>query len=362
MAKDDTSSTHEFEHLLDRLDKRIPFLAMNPLNEASEKRRFLREKDYVPRFRYRDHRCSCGGLMRKIERIKLEDSIINSLLEEKLEKFRKNMMMNKAIGKDDFSRCSIAIFGEPSKALARLARGFVDQKDCHEDERIGPDEAVRKVKTIISELGLTGWKVFTKRMASGAAVHALKKTIYLKKDAWFSDNFIDRIISHEIGTHVFRTENGRRQPYRLFATGLPNYLMTEEGLAVNCEERNGCLKMSTLRNYAGRTLAVHLALQEGFREVFDDLREHFDDDTAWKLALRAKRGVGDVSRPGAYTKDHVYLEGYSQVKNFLDEDSSKGMKQLYLGKIGLEHLKLLRKIEGLVEPRFLPGKGCFGRL
>jgi len=354
-------STSDFEHLLERIDKSIPFLAMNPLNESSEKRRFMKDRSYSPRFRYREHGCSCSELMRKIERIRLDDSIINNLLKEKLEKFSKSIMMNKAIGSSDFSRCSKAIFGEPSKALIKRSKIFINHRRRREHEHIDSEETAKRVNSIISGLRLSGWNVSEKSMVAKAAVRASEKKIYIKKGSLFCDDFIRRIVAHEIGTHVFRSENGRRQPYKLFVIGFPDYLMTEEGLAVNCEEKAGCSMAKTLKDYAGRVVAVDLALQGSFRDVFEGLKEFFDDEDSWGMALRAKRGMGNTSRPGAYTKDYVYLEGYSRVKAFLDYKGSKGMKKLYFGKIGLEHVKLLDKIDGLVEPTFVPRKRFFTR-
>jgi uncharacterized protein (TIGR02421 family) len=337
-------------------------MAMNPLNEASEKNKFLRDKSYIPRFRYQEHGCRHMELLKRINRIKLDDSMISMLLMQKLEKFRKNVLMNKAIGSDDFSRRSIDIFGKPGDALKRKAYGLLKKKDCHEECSVSPEEAVKALRRILSGLGLDDWKVLSKKMTSKAAVRASRKTIYIKRGSLFPEGFINRIASHEIGTHVFRAENGKRQPYKLFSVGLPNYLMTEEGLAVNCEEQNNCLRSRTLHDYAGRAIAVHLALEEGFREVFDEMKKHFDYETAWKLALRAKRGLGDVRKPGAFTKDYVYLEGYHRVKDFLEEKGSAGLRMLYYGKIGFEHLKLLKRIDGLVEPRFVPEKGWLGKI
>jgi hypothetical protein len=196
-------------------------------------------------------------------------------------------------------------------------------------------------------------------MASYAAVVSSKKTVYLKKNSKFPQHFLRRVVVHEIGTHVFRAMNGERQPYRIFFTGLPNYMMTEEGLAVNIEEMYGCLKASTLRAYAGRTIAINLSLQNSFREVFNELKKYFDDDTAWKLTLRAKRGLVDTSRIGAYTKDYLYLEGYYKVKKFLEENGKDGLKKLYYGRIDTEQVPLINNMLGLKEPEFLPSSEKF---
>ena len=44
-------------------------------------------------------------------------------------------------------------------------------------------------------------------------------------------------IAHEIETHIFTTENGLRQPYRIFSYGFANFLFIQEGLADAIKQR-----------------------------------------------------------------------------------------------------------------------------
>ncbi|MBN2052987.1 DUF1704 domain-containing protein [Candidatus Woesearchaeota archaeon] len=351
-----------FEDLLSRIDKKLPFLGMNPRNEASEKKKFFKQKDYNPVFKYR-RSASCDKLFHKIDEIELPSGVMSKLLLQRLEKFKRTNAMVQNIGKSEFTYFSKGIFDKPSAELVSKAYEILKaEQQKEENNHITAKKVVKEMKKMLAKLNLKDWKVGFKNMAANAAVITSKKSVYVKKKAKFSEDFLKRILVHEIGTHVFRALNGEKQPYKLFFTGTPNYMGTEEGLAVNIEAMHNCLPTNTLRTYAGRALAVNLALQKGFRDVFNELKKFFTDDVAWKLTLRAKRGLVDTSKSGAYTKDYLYLEGYYKVKKFLEEKGSEGLKQLYYGRIDIEQVPLLNQLEGLVEPQFLPDSESFREL
>jgi len=126
----------------------------------------------------------------------------------------------------------------------------------------------------------------------------------------------------------------------MFEFGFPWYLDTEEGFAAYNEFKCGLLSPKILRNYAGRVIANHLSLSNSFSRVYNHLLEYFTRQDAWNLTLRSKRGLTNTALPGAFTKDHLYLKGFLKVKEFAD--SGGDMKKLYVGKIGIEHVPLLR--------------------
>ena len=91
----------------------------------------------------------------------------------------------------------------------------------------------------------------------------------------------------------------------------------------------------------------------GFRQLFEFLQQTYDlsDDLAWKLCIKAKRGTADQSKPGAFTKDLAYFKGEREVVKFLKDGG--GIKDLYVGKITIGDLELVRAYGGLVEAKFL---------
>ncbi|MFW5645035.1 MAG: tyrosine/phenylalanine carboxypeptidase domain-containing protein, partial [Bacteroidota bacterium] len=77
-------------------------------------------------------------------------------------------------------------------------------------------------------------------------------------------------------------------------------------------------------------------------EVYDEMKKYFRKEIAFKLALRAKRGISDTSEPGGCTKDHLYLKGYYEIRSFIENGGS--YSDLYIGKTGLSHINKLHKI------------------
>ena len=78
----------------------------------------------------------------------------------------------------------------------------------------------------------------------------------------------------------------------------------------------------------------------------------FDEEKSWRITLRAKRGLSDTSEPGGLTKDYLYLDGYYKVKKYIE--TGHDIKKLYVGKIAIEHVSLVDKMENIVKPRYLP--------
>jgi hypothetical protein len=178
---------------------------------------------------------------------------------------------------------------------------------------------------------------------------------------------------HEIGTHILRAENGKRQPFQMFVHGFPDYLSTEEGLAVINEERFGLLSNYMIKQYAARTIAAKMSQTKSFREVYDYLVNFLGPGEVFKIVLRAKRGIEDTSKPGGYPKDFVYLKGYLALRELIDKrkcaDGSDDeafvdslVTSLYHGKIGIEHIDCLGDIPGLTTPKHLPKNQSFKSL
>ncbi|RAO13620.1 tyrosine/phenylalanine carboxypeptidase domain-containing protein [Micromonospora noduli] len=181
------------------------------------------------------------------------------------------------------------------------------------------DRVAATMGRVLVELGLDEWTVdHSDRMAARMSVVGRRRQVRVKRGVTFTGPTVQRLIVHEIGTHVLRTANGLRQPLHLLAHGIPGYLGTEEGLAVWHEQQAGMIDPDVMRRYALRVIACDTALRAGFRAVFDAVLPHTTTNEAFDLALRVKRGLIDTSAPGGYIKDHIYLGGFIEVTNHLD--------------------------------------------
>ena len=80
--------------------------------------------------------------------------------------------------------------------------------------------------------------------------------------------------------------------------------------------------------------------------------ERVGEATAWGIAVRIKRGLGDPEAPGVYAKDTVYLRGRIRVQAFLEAGGD--IADLYVGKVGIEDPVASWREQGWVEARPVP--------
>ena len=64
--------------------------------------------------------------------------------------------------------------------------------------------------------------------------------------------------------------------------------------------------------------------------------------------------MGDTSAPGAMTRYHLYLKGKLAVQNYLHNEGERSL--LYVGKVGINDLKLIKKVKDLHDPKYIPIK------
>ncbi|KKH47463.1 tyrosine/phenylalanine carboxypeptidase domain-containing protein [Methanosarcina sp. 1.H.A.2.2] len=360
----------KYDRRLFDIEKQLNILRyLNPVNARKEKEKFLRAyaggETYNPVFEYESCGPEVGDFCRDLKKIR-----------EKLERCKGSVFAPFYIKKinyllrfhdllihrdsPDFGNELSAFYGLPSGPLLLEAQKNLERlKNEQVEKNLSPGDVRGVFETELKRLGLE-WEV---RPADGGgvkmAVNAACSEIHIDFSSHFSKAGIKGYLCHEIGTHVFRAENGKFQPLMLFRSGFPGYMETEEGLAAYNESKNGLLVPENLKKYSARVVAAAICNEASFSEIVDELTGYFSPEEAFTFALRVKRGLHDTSLPGGYTKDCVYLSGFRKVSAFLQKQPSEqeALKVLYCGKIGLRHFELARDLlaEGfLKQPRYLP--------
>lgn len=327
-----------------KIKRKLNLGFLKPLNVEEEKQRFFDSGEYNPQFQY--NRRSFTDDLETLKSLEPDDTPLGNLYKKAIQELGLRLKMYESIGKPEFTEYSRSIFGAPDKNLVNRAKLLMENVTYNESDRgYSAEEAVAIFKKEIKTLGFK-WNVITDDVVANAYVIVPERTLIVRKDMVFSQEQIDSFIAHEIYTHIVRAECGFAQPYKLLTTGTAGYETTEEGLALYNEELSGVLDQSRLMRYAGRVLAIKYALNGSFRSTFVRLREFFSPEQAWKMTLRAKRGVADTSQPGAFTKDTIYYWGYLMVKEHMQEND---LKSLYYGKVGVNDLEHLGD-EKILEP------------
>jgi uncharacterized protein (TIGR02421 family) len=342
----------KIDSLLSQITKLYNITGLYPRNIEQEKKKFLTNNNYNPQFEYEKKDINYDKAIKIINKIKYKETVMDDLFKEKAQEIKNNLLMFKNIGnEDEFTKYSIKIYGEPDKNLVKKACDITLKKIKRTNipkKLLSSKKAIEEFRKIFLQLNLK-WRVIEKDIASNALVIPSKRTFVIKKDAFFSKKTIKRFIVHEIYAHVLRTEFGLRQPYKVFSTGLANYEATEEGLALYKEKKAKVMDKNILQAYAHRVLAVNKALKSDFSQTFHFIKKYIpEDEKAWDLTVRVKRGLKDTSKKGSFTKDYIYLLGFFEVSEFIKNQS--GLHLLHYGKINTKQALLIPSIEGLKNP------------
>ena len=344
----------EADKILNEASNKLSFSIINPINEPYIRRRFLSNKIKNPVLKYEPPIKDLLNLRRNVSSIQIDEkNAIDTLMIEKQHDIIRKIDLLNSVGCFDFTERSKRLYGVPSKKLVEKAYEILNEKEEEiKTDKVSSKDSAKKIRENMKLFDMK-YKISRKDIVTSAVLDSTKKELILKKRHRYSKQFLNRLIVHEIGTHAFRSENGKLQKLSIFKNGLANYLETEEGLAAYNEERFGLLTQSTLRNYAGRVISIHMALNNGFYKTYKELKKYFKKNAAFKLALRSKRGLSDTEYEGAYTKDLTYLQGYYNIKRFVKKGGH--LKDLYYGKIGINDLDYVRQLR-LKKPKYFPDK------
>lgn len=315
-----------------------PEYYVEPVNEKAQKAEFLAGKIINPEFRYKKIEYDPAEIERRLKQIKTPNDVLGKILKQKIKDVLGFNELIKNRGNEKIIRkISAAINGKPDTKLVAYAEKLLRTVPNTAAEKTVSSKAIKDaLQKGLKQYGLTDWQVkfSDKKMTT---VDPALKLITVCKDRMFTKQDIERIRVHEVGIHAVRAANGYAQLLKLFATGIPGYLPTEEGLTTYFEEKTGNSSKELMRDYAGRVIAVDCVCKgSSFRKTFKKLKSYaFTDDQAWNLCVRAYRG-------GGYVKDHVYLKGFLKVKRYAENGND--MKLLFVGKIGIEQLQLVRAL------------------
>ena len=340
------------------IDRQIRLLAfINPQNLESQHELFRTHPGYEPQFSYRKSDLDFTFLHAELKKLPQIDHLLTPLYQQKITELQQKLHLLESVDSADFPRCSGKVFGSVSSGAYQRALKFVQnhQKKIRPDtsEIWDAERSESELKKYLKQHHLGHWKI--KILTDSVAdIQVVKKgQIFLKKDAKFSQNRLQALLAHEVGTHVFRFENGKRQDLQLFARGTAGYLQTEEGLAIWNQNALGLNLGEKFLMPAYLIIGIYWGQKMNFNDLFGYLKTHFelDDADAWKITTKVKRGVKNGEK-GAFTKDALYFLGHEQVEDFFKK--SGHISELYPGKISIRDLKILKKYDRLKPGKWLP--------
>ncbi len=291
---------------------------------------------------------------RALDEIVFGDTPLDRLFEEQVHQLHLQLELLEERGTRRFGQIAAQIHGLPSPRLIALAHGILDGEVTFDElpdeprdlsgHRLDAWTMAHHMRKALEEMEIEGWQVVVLgEMSARMSVSARHQEVRVKSDSIFTLQDRDRLIVHELGTHVRRACNGFKTGLMNLGLGLSGYMATEEGLASYMEQKHGLLRRSMTRIYAQRALGAHFAHAMGFADTFRQMiGVGASPEVAWDVTLRVKRGLTDTSIPGGNPKDYVYLHGHQIVHDFLDRGGLES--DLFLGKIAVEHIALIKEL------------------
>jgi alpha-L-glutamate ligase-like protein/uncharacterized protein (TIGR02421 family) len=345
---------HEMDNRLADLDKKLGVVSLlRPLNMDEEKKRFFLSKSYEPQFTYKPVPDDLISVKAELQGMRFDlNHPVERLLDEKRRELILKTDMIEVIGDDKhFPEHCENYFGLPDEEIMQEADKSLKKmkRKSERKQEITSQEASQQMQDFLKERGILNWQVKVKKGIVSRCVVGKNNRLLVKDDELFSQWDIDKLIAHEIETHIYCTENGKLQPYQILRRGTAHYLRTQEGLAVY--NQNLAVEGGTRDALLGFH-AVFWAREMGFRQLFETLKKYVSEDRAWKTAVKVKRGMSDTGQTGAFIKNALYWWGCYQVEQYMKQGGN--YEDLFVGKFEISQIDLVKGIEGLVEPKYLP--------
>lgn len=368
-------SLGEVSKELDKL--KLPIgLVFTPTNLTIEKAKFFESETYNPIFQYRQVTNNNDEILERlleIEEITDVDPRISEFYVRVIyHKFLANKLMKAAGNNQKVTKISEDKYGLPSPILfrnaCRILRGRVggyklfDTRKMEDEKYLEFDQIEEIVNEMFKILGLHDWKVKKSQniAKNGVKIGVKAKEFLVDRDIRKRPSELKKTIVHEIGTHVLRAVNGEATGIdALRKPNVPEYLDTEEGLAMYNEEAMGLLSEKDLKKRALFVWAVKFGKDLSFRNLYNATLGMLGRREAFDLVYRVKRGMGVTLLPGIYSKDIVYFRGFRRIRQKVNENVNM-YKYLYAGKISTRQFEWVE--DGLIpKPKIVPTKEMFDK-
>lgn len=372
LKKKNSMTLENVTSLLDEL--KIPIaLVFTPTNLEAEKKKFFNSDKYSPVFQYRVVKNNNENVLKKLSEVEVISDVdprISEFYIDLIEAKKEASTLMHAVGNNEaVTDISFSRYGKPTPILFRNAckvlRGRMESYNIVErkvskklkEKYLKYDEISEVFSQVFEEFGLDGWAVDKSMNIGKNGVKVGMKTKKILVDPGIERSVLKlrKTLVHEVGTHVLRGVNGLESGFEAFSKpNLTSYLDVEEGLATWNENSMGLLTSDWLRKKAALVYALYVGEDMSFRQLYNCVYGALPKYAAFDTVYRVKRGLGDTSYPGIYSKDIVYFRGFRRVLNKLKKDPSL-YELLYAGKVGFKEAEWVR--EGLLpKPKRVPSK------
>ena len=332
------------------LDKRlsqlcalVPLLSLvTPTNVAEEKEKFL-ATGIEPDFEYRElpNLDELGDELSELRSEDADDPAIANMSQGVINELGLRLEMFRNRGTESFFLTAVEMFGHVDQPTLDLARNLIHRlpEQVAPARSIDADAFAERARTELEHYRTDFPEMTSEVKVSGDISGVLVETgdLYVSRNTRVSEQRVDPLLQHEVGTHLVTYLNGRAQPLQLLSLGLAGYDELQEALGVLAEHFAGGVPPSRMRTLAYRVIAAN-ARSEGadFTECFNTLvGQGCSPNSAFITTMRAYRS-------GGMTKDAIYLRGLARLLDHLGTGAK--LEPLFIGKISFETIPLINEL------------------
>lgn len=325
----------QFQEILRRysyLRKRIALnnVTLTPTNYLDEKRRFFSQTNYDPQYEYqftapRISELEIVELQKNTEQLNLPEDLktyVISCIDEFIRYFR----VRNTVGQPEYIANISSLM--PTLDIAEL-EPELKTHICQTDpgQLINAEEIKLVFEQKLHDYHINQYPV-TIDNRSPDIIRVSKSKIIIGSNVRRTLLDVDRLIVHEIESHLFQNLNHQPDAYILDIISYHDQHLYTEGLAVYNETACGLLTPRSFSNYYYRYQAAKLNALS-FHEIYLYLiDQQVPQDQAFDIVYRLKRGMADTSQPGGLLKDSLYILGYQFIKKHLQKGGS--ITELYI--------------------------------
>ena len=234
-----------------------------PTNLAAEKEKVFADSSYIPQFTYKGLGFSIDEYREELDvylrGVQDEDNRISDLVHERVRELLHWLDLHDAKTNDDFTAASLALYGSPSPRIVAFAQQDIDTLENTDVPKrlLTPEDIKPDLEKALADVGVSWPVVITDGMI--ARMHVVKgKELRINASARFTKEEVEKLIVHEVKTHVQRYVNGIKQENKIFALGTALFLETEEGFYSIWEQSQPDLSHPLVMNFLPREEAEHI--------------------------------------------------------------------------------------------------------
>ncbi len=331
------------------IDKKLNILKIiTPKNISSERLKFIESKGgYIPQLEYNELHFDPKELLQKIQKIEVPDIPLSLIFKRKKEEIINKLFFIQAFQEQNIENLNYyehLLYGDINNENLDYAKSLIANKEPLEKEKeFLTIEEIKKYITKFNYIYNINIHLVEKEIGSRFSVKW--DSLLIKNGSLVGKKEIRSIVAHEIETHYLRKINGLKSKYSIFSVGTSDYLVTEEWLAIYNQSKFVTKNDAKYYGAAERYCLIDFWLNHSYREFVDELLKTYSHDyhAVFSYLVRLKRWVRDTSKNYIFLKDIIYINGFIQVKHFIENGGN--INELYFWKISLQDLNEIKKSE-----------------